>query len=193
MNITSKVTYQIIREILQSKVFIQIEIKNKTGCSKGQISKVVNWLITRKFVEKRESNYYLLDPAGLISVFPLFRNIKELLVYRIPLRGEKEKILENLPKGSILCLESALDKYSRYFRSSRICIYHEKPDEVNRLFEPYSGGILDLEVYRPDMDLQKDVKHGLTSKLRTVIDMTCDGKTYVVKDLFEELWGIKFG
>jgi len=88
MNITSKVTYQIVREILLSKVFTQIQIKNKTGYSKGQISKVVNWLITRKFVEKRESRYYLLDPAGLIYVFLLFRNMKELLVYRIPLRGE---------------------------------------------------------------------------------------------------------
>jgi len=193
MNITSKVTYQIIREILLSKVFTQVEIKKKTGHSKGQISKVVNWLITRNFVEKRESNYYLLDPAGLISVFPLFRNMKELLVYRIPIRGEKEKILDYLPDGSILCLESALDRYSRYFRSSRICIYHEQPEVVKRLFEPYSGGILDLEVYRLDMDVQKDVEHGVTSRLRTVIDMTCDGKTYTAKDLFEQLWGIKFG
>ena len=193
MNITSKVTYQIIREILLSKVFTQVEIKKKTGHSKGQISKVVNWLITRKFVEKRESSYYLLDPAGLISVFPLFRNMRELLVYRIPIRGEKEKILDYLPDGSILCLESALDTYSRYFRSSRICIYHEQPEVVKRLFEPYSGGILDLEVYRPDMDVQKDVEHGVTSRLRTVIDMTCDGKTYAAKDLFEQLWGIKFG
>jgi len=193
MNITSKVTYQIIRQILLSKIFTQIEIKNKTGYSKGQISKVVNWLITRKFVEKREGNYCLLDPAGLISVFPLFRNMKELLFYRIPLRGEKEKILEHLPEGSILCLESALERYSHYFRSSRICIYHKKPEVVKQLFEPYSGGILDLEIYRPDMDLQKDVEHGMTSKLRTAIDITCDGKTYVAKDLFEELWGIKFG
>lgn len=193
MNITSKVTYKIIRDILLSKEFTQIEIKNRTGYSKGQISKVVNWLITRKFVEKRDRNYYLTDPTALISVFPLFRNMNELLVYRIPLRGEKEKILENLPNGSTLCLDSALDRYSRYFRSSRICIYHEKPELIKNIFEPYSGGIIDLEVYHPDMDLKGDVENGLTSKLRTVIDMTCDGKTYAAKDLFEELWGIKFG
>lgn len=193
MNITSNVTYKIIRDILLSKEFTQIEIKNRTGYSKGQISNVVYWLTTRKFVEKIDRKYHLVDPAGIISVFPLFRNMKELLVYRIPLRGEKEKILENLPNGSILCLDSALDSYSRYFRSSRICIYHDKPELVKNKFEPYSGGIIDLEVYRPDMDLKEDAKNGLTSKLRTVIDMTCDGKTYVVKDLFEELWGIKFG
>ena len=119
--------------------------------------------------------------------------MKDILAYRIPLRREKEKIIEKLPIGSILCLESALDKYSQYFRSSRICIYHEKPEVVKHLFEPYSGGIIDLEVYQPDMNLQKDVKNGITSKLRTVIDITCDGKTYIAKDLFEELWGIKFG
>lgn len=193
MNITSNVTYKIIRYILLSKEFTQIEIKNRTGYSKGQISKVVNWLITRKFVEKIEVKYHLVDPAGLILVFPLFRNMKELLVHRIPLRGEKDKILEILPNGSVLCLDSALDSYSHFFRSSRICLYHDDPELVKNKFEPYSGGIIDLEVYRPDMDLKEDVENGLTSKLRTVIDMTCDGKTYVVKDLFEELWGIKFG
>ena len=193
MNITSKVTYQIIREILLSKGFTQMQIKTKTGYSKGQISKVVNWLITRNFVEKRDSTYYLLDPAGLISAFPLFRNMKELLIYRIPLRGEKEKILQHLPKDSILCLESALETYSQYFRSSRICIYHTQPPKIKQLFKPYTGGILDLEVYQPDLDIQKDVKQGVTSKLRTVIDMTCDGKTYAAKDLFEQLWGITLG
>jgi len=193
MNITLKTTYKIIRYILLFKEFTQTEIHQETQSSLGRINKVVNWLITRKFVEKVDSKYHLADPAGIISVFPLFRNMNELLVYRLPLRDEKEKILENLPKGSILCLDSALDKYSRYFRSNRICIYHEKPELVKNTFEPYSGGIIDLEVYHPDMDLKEDVENGFTSKLRTVIDMTCDGKTYVAKDLFEQLWGIKFG
>lgn len=193
MNITLKTTYKIIKYVLLSKEFTQTEIHRETKCSLGRINEVVYWLITRKFVEKVDSKYHLADPAGILSVFPLFRNMNELLVCRLPLRGEKEKILENLPKGSILCLDSALDRYSRYFRSSRICIYHEKPELIKNLFEPYSGGIIDLEVYHPDMDLKEDVENGLTSKLRTVIDITCDGKTYVAKDLFEELWGIKFG
>ena len=193
MNITLKTTYKIIKYILLSKEFTQTEIHRETKCSLGRINEVVYWLITRKFVEKVDSKYHSVDPAGIISLFPLFRNMNELLVYRLPLRNEEEKILENLPKGSILCLDSALDRYSRYYRSNRICIYHEKPELVKNTFEPYSGGIIDLEVYPPDMDLKEDVENGLTSKLRTVIDMTCDGKTYVAKDLFEQLWGIKFG
>jgi len=193
MNITLKTTYKIVKYILVSKEFTQTEIHQETQCSLGRINKVVNWLITRKFVEKIESKYRVADPAGIISIFPLYRNMNELLVYRIPLRNEKETILEHLPKGSILCLDSALDKYSRYFRSNRICIYHEKPELIKNIFEPYSGGILNLEIYHPDMNVQEDVEHGVTSKLRTVIDMTCDGKTYIAKDLFEQLWGIKFG
>lgn len=193
MNITLKTTYKIIRYILISKEFTQTEIHQVTKSSLGRTNEVVHWLITRKFVEKVDSKYHVADPAGIISVFPLFRNMNELLVSRIPLRDEKEKILENLPKGSILCLDSAVDKYSRYFRSNRICIYHEKPELIKNIFEPYSGGIIDLEVYRPDMDLKEDIENGVTSKLRTVIDMTCDGKTYIAKDLFEQLWGIKFG
>ena len=195
MNVTLNITYKIIKYVLLSKnkEFTQLEIHKNTGSSLGRINDVVNWLISRNFVEKYKLKYYVINPAGIISLFPLYRNMKDLLIYKIQLRDDKEIILENLPKESILCLDSALDKYSRYFRSSRICIYHEKPQLIRSLFEPYSGGIIKLEVYKPDMKLIEDVKNGFTTKLRTIIDMTCDGKTYVAKDLFEELWGIKFG
>lgn len=195
MNVTLNITYKIIKYVLLSKnkEFTQLEIHKNTGSSLGRINDVVNWLISRNFVEKYKLKYYVINPAGIISLFPLYRNMKDLLIYKIQLRDDKEIILENLPKESILCLDSALDKYSRYFRSSRICIYHEKPQLIRDLFEPYSGGIIKLEVYKPDMKLIEDVKNGFTTKLRTIIDMTCDDKTYVAKDLFEELWGIKFG
>ena len=193
MKVTSNSTYKIIRYILLIREFKQVEIHKKTGCSKGQVHKVVNWLLSRKFIEKGKNRYYIVDPAGIIALFPLFRNMKDLLIYRIPLRAEKEKILKTLPKDAILCLDTALNKYSSYFRSNRICIYHEKPDIIENKFKPYSGGIIFLEIYKPDMDLENDTIKGVTSKLRTVIDMTCDGKTYVAKDLFEELWGIRFG
>jgi len=193
MNITSNSTYKIIRYILLTKEFKQVEIHNNTKCSKGQVNKVVNWLLSRNFLEKGKNKYYIIDPAGIISLFPLFRNMKDLLIYRIPLRAEKDKILNNLSKEAVLCLDSALDKYSSYYRSNRICIYHIKPDLIKNKFKPYSGGMIDLEIYKSDMDLENDTIKGVTSKLRTVIDMTCDGKTYVAKDLFEELWGIRFG
>ena len=195
MNVTLDITYKIIRYILLSKdrKFTQFEIHKNTGGSLGRINEVVNWLISRNFVEKTKGKYYVMNPSGIISLFPLYRNMNDLCVYSIQLRGDKEKIIENLPKDSILCLDSALDKYSKYFRSNRICIYHENPDLIKNKFEPYSGGIIRLEVFKPDMRLVEDQKNGVTSKLRTIIDMTCDGKTYVAKDLFEALWGVKFG
>ncbi|MFA5102292.1 MAG: hypothetical protein WC525_03995 [Candidatus Thermoplasmatota archaeon] len=193
MNVTLKTTYKIVKYILVSKEFTQTEIHQETNSSLGRINKVVNWLLTRKFLEKTEGKYHVIDPAGIVSIFPLYRTMNELLAYRIPLRDEKETILKHLPKESILCFDSALDAYSRYSRSSRICLYHEEPELLKKIFEPYRGGIIDLEIYHPDMDLQEDVENGQTSKLRTVIDMTCDGKTYLAKDLFEQLWDIKFG
>jgi len=195
MNVTLDVTYKIIRYILLSKnrEFTQSEIHKNTGSSLGRINEVVQWLLSRKFVEKTKAKYYVLNPSGILSLFPLYRNMNDLCVYSIQLREEKDKIIENLPKNSILCLDSALDQYSKYFRSNRICMYHENPDIVKNKFEPYSGGIIKLEIYKPDMRLAEDQKNGITSKLRTIIDMTCDGKTYVAKDLFEDLWGIKFG
>lgn len=193
MNVTSTVTNRIIKYILVSKDFKQIEIHKKTKCSKGQIHKVVDWLLTRNYIEKRKNKYHLIDPAGIISLFPLYRNMEDLLVFTIPLRAEKEKIKKNIPKDATFCLDTALDKYSSYFRSNRICVYYKKPKYIKNKFEPYSGGIINLEIYHPDMDLKEDTEKGFTTKLRTVIDMTCDGKTYAAKDLFEELWGIKFG
>jgi hypothetical protein len=195
MNVTLNVTYKIVRYILLKKdrEFTQLEIHNNTKSSLGRINDVVNWLISRNYVEKNKAKYYVINPSGIISLFPLYRNMKDLLVYNIQIKADKEKIFKNLPKESILCLDSALDKYSKYFRSNRICIYHKKPQLVKSVFEPYSGGIITLEVYKPDMDLLEDVENGFTTRLRTIIDMTCDGKTYVTKDLFEDLWGIKFG
>jgi len=195
MNVTLDVTYKIIRYILLSKnkEFTQSEIHKNTDSSLGRINEVVQWLLSRNFVEKTKGKYYVLNPSGILSLFPLYRTMNDLCVYSIQLRGDKDKILENLPKESVLCLDSALDHYSKYFRSNRICIYHKNPDLVKNKFEPYSGGIIKLEIYKPDMRLSEDKKNGITSKLRTIIDMTCDGKTYVAKDLFEDLWGIKFG
>lgn len=102
MNITLNVTYKIIRYILTSKEFSQTEIHNKTGSSLGQINKVVNWLVTRKFVERNKGTYHMVDPAGIIAVFPLFRNMGDLLARRISIRGDLKKILEKLPQGSVL-------------------------------------------------------------------------------------------
>ena len=192
MNPTSQVTYKIIRYILLVQEFNQTEIHYKTKTSKGQINKVVNWLSTRRFIEKDNKRCHVIDPGGIVALFPLFRNMNDLLVCRIPVRGGMDKIVDILPKDSILCLDSAVNKYSSYFRTNRICIYHKKPEVIKEKFKPYSGGLLDLHVYLPDMNLKEDTINGVTSKLRTIIDMTCDGKTYVAKDLFEDLWGIKF-
>lgn len=192
MNPTSQATYKIIRYVLLIQEFNQTEIHHKTKTSTGQINKVVNWLLTRRFIEKGNKKYHVIDPGGIIAIFPLFRNMNDQLVCKIPIRGSMDKIIDILPKGSILCLDSAVDTYSSYFRTNRICIYHKKPELIKGKFKPYSGGLLDLHVYLPDMDLKEDIVNGVTSKLRTIIDMTCDGKTYIVKDLFEDLWGIKF-
>lgn len=193
MNVTLNATYKIVRYILLTKDFKQVEIHKQTKCSKGQVHNVVNWLLTRKFIEKRKNRYHIVNPSGIISLFPLFRNMEDLLVFQFPLRVEKEKILGSLSEDAVFCLDTALDKYSRYFRSDRVCIYHEKPKDIKNKFKSYTGGIINLEIYQPDMNLEIDVDSGFTTKLRTVIDMACDGKTYAAKDLFEDLWRIKFG
>jgi len=162
MNVTLDVTYKIIRYILLSKnrEFTQSEIHKNTGSSLGRINEVVQWLLSRDFVEKTKGKYYVLNPSGILSLFPLYRNMNDFCVYSIQLRGDKDKIIENIPKESVLCLDSALDQYSKYFLSNRICIYHDNQDLVKNKFEPYSGGIIKLEIYKPDMKLAEDQKKG---------------------------------
>jgi hypothetical protein len=193
MNPTFPITYEIIKFILTNEKFSQTDIHERTNASIGQVNKVVKWLITRKFIEKDGKRYRVVDPSGIVALFPLFRNMNDLLACSIPVRGSTDDIIAIIPKDGILCLDTALNRYSKYFRSDRICIYHEKPDSIGEMLKPYSGGLVNVYIYHPDMNLKNDAVNGATSKLRTIIDMACDGRVYAAKDLFNQLWGIRFG
>ncbi|MDI6859943.1 MAG: hypothetical protein QMC85_05565 [Methanocellales archaeon] len=196
MNPTSPKTYMVIKAVLSSLEFTQLGIHKKTDVSIGQINSVTHWLLSRNFIEKTTRRYSVIDPAGIISIFPLFRSMKELLIKTIPVRGSTGDIIDNTPKGSVLCLDSALERYSPYLRTDRVCIYSRDIKKVTEVFAPYSGGKTVLHIYKPDMEFETDIvkdKIEITTKLRTVIDLACDNKIYAAKDLFKELWGLEIG
>ncbi|MDI6917512.1 MAG: hypothetical protein QMC80_06920 [Thermoplasmatales archaeon] len=192
MNPTMPKTYRVIKGVLMSNEFTQLEIHKEIDISLGQVNSVVKWLESRDFVEKIGRRYRVVDPAGIISVFPLFRNMKDNLIGSLNLRRSMDEIIEKLPEKCILCLDSALENYSKYFRIDRICVYGN--DDTVNLFKPWVGGKTPVNIYKPDMNVEDDVvsnRKRATSKLRTVIDLACDRKIYLAKDLLKDLWGLE--
>jgi hypothetical protein len=114
------------------------------------------------------------------------------LAATIRVRGNRKQVTELLVTlGAILCLDSAVEEYSGFFRPSRVCVYHRSPDEVVRACARIEGGILPVQIYIPDIPLEGDVEAGRrTTRFRTLIDLVCDGNAYAAKDLFESLWGV---
>ena len=198
MKLTAKQTYRVVSFILRNPVFPQKEVFNATKTSWGRMNEIVQWLVSKKFIEKKKGNYELIDPAGLVSLFPLYRDMNSLVLKKMPLRISRKEILGRMPKNAVLCLDSALEFYSGYWRSDRVCIYAKEGGEilrsVDREFRPFSGGNNFLWVFRQDIEPETAKSKGfaITDKLRTLIDLVCDNKSHYAKDLYRQLWGLEF-
>lgn len=198
MKLTSKQTYKVASFVLLNPVFTQTKLFNAVKVSWGRMNEVVQWLVNKNFVEKREKEYELIDPAGLISLFPLYRDMNSLVLKKLPLRLSIKKVINRLPKGTILCLDSALEFYSGYWRSDRVCVYVEENSKefkkIEQEFKPLTGGNIMLWMFKPDIKPETNKIKGftVTSKLRTLIDLVCDNKSFYARDLYKQLWGLKF-
>jgi len=198
MKLTARQTYKAVSFILQNPFFSQTSVFKATGISWGRMNEIVQWLVSKNFVEKRAKGYELIDPAGLVSLFPLYRNMASLLVKKLPLRLSKKQAMERLPKKTVLCLDSALQFYSSYWHSDRICIYVGKNsvplERIEKEFMPLTGGNMFLWLFKPDMPLETAKANGftITGKLRTLIDLACDNKSYYARDLYRQLWKLRF-
>ncbi len=197
MKLTSRQTYKVVFFILQNPIFTQTTVFKATNVSWGRMNEIVQWLVSKNFVEKKEKGYELVDPAGLVSLFPLYRDMNSLLLKKLPLRLSKKQIMERLPKKTVLCMDSALQFYSGYWHSDRICIYADESialKKIEKEFMPLTGGNTFLWVFKSDItpETRKEKGFTITGKLRTLIDMACDNKSYYAKDLYKQLWKLKF-
>lgn len=192
----SVTTYRIIRAALGSKEpFLQIDLSKSARASTSQVSRVLRWMMGRQHADRLpDGRYRVRNAIGLItSAIPYQRSMNDAHFGVVHVRGKKKEVAEALiDAGGVLCLESALEEYSQFFRADRICIYHRKPAELMDKLVSEEGGILLVSIYLPDLPLEGDVEQKRrTSKFRTVIDLACDGRIYAAKDLVEELWGIR--
>ncbi|MFA4856049.1 MAG: hypothetical protein WC634_05720 [archaeon] len=199
MKLTSRQTYKVVSFILRNPVFTQTGVFNATKVSWGRMNEVVQWLVSKNFVEKKGKRYELIDPAGLVSLFQLHRDMNSLLLKKLPLRLSKKQIMERLPKKTVLCLDSALQFYSGYWHSDRVCAYAGENStllkKLEKEFTPLAGGgNTFLWLFKPDLEPETAKAKGftITDRLRTLIDIACDNKSYYAKDLYKQLWKLRF-
>lgn len=195
LSATAPTNYRLLRTALTRKQpFLQSELAKEANASLSQANRVVQWLANRRHVERLpDGRYRLRGAAGLVtSVFPYQRAMGDALAALLTVRGSKKDVTEALVHaGGVLCLESALEAYSQFFRADRVCAYHTDPEQLVAQLSPHEGGVLPVNVYVADLPLEGDVEEGRrTTRFRTVVDLACDGKLYAAKELLEELWGV---
>ena len=197
-------TYRVLRTLATTTgPMLQSEIAREAGSSTAQTSRTIRWLISRGHAERQpDGRYRIRGAAGLVaSALPYQRSMGDWLRATVRVRGSPDDVAARVCAASgVLCLETALGNYSRFFRPDRVAVYHPRPEELVEAFRADEGGLLPLAVYAIDLPLDGDVvpvpdRPGLraTGRFRTVLDMACDGKVYAAKEVLEELWGAVIG
>ncbi len=201
--VTAPVNYRIVRAVLTAKQpFLQSELAEAAAARASQVSRLVRWLVEHHHVLRRrfDGRYVVTQPAGLVlALFPYQRVMSKALAGTAKVRGGAGEAVRALGRsGATLCLESALAQYSDYFRSGRVAVYHPEPAKLLSQLTVDEGGALPVEVYGIDLPLEGDQagpdREGTvrrTTRFRTLVDLVCDDRTYVAKDLFADLWGVR--
>lgn len=194
-SLVSVANYRLLRDALTAdEPFTQVELAEQAGTSVSQANRLVRWLMDKDHAERgRDGRYRARGAVGVVSsVLPYQRTMSDAMTHSLKIRGSKRDVKEALVEaGAILCLESAAEEVSEFFRADRVCVYHEKPDILADRLRPHEGGALPVAIYEPDIPLDGDVEEGRrTTKFRTIVDLACDGKLYAAKDLIEDLWGV---
>ena len=205
VDLTAPANYRILRAVLTAGTpFSQLEVARASNTAPSHVSTVVRWLQLHQHVVRRneDGRYEVSQPEGLIvSMLPYQRTMSRALLRTVKTPGRAEAVRDWLSKeGATLCLESALEQYSGFFRGDRIAVYHPKPRALLDKISSRGEGLLPVAVYRPDIPLDgdqvfSDEVGGMkrTSKFRTLVDLVCDNRAYAAKDLFADLWGVHIG
>lgn len=189
-------TYRILRAFLTAKEpTTQADLAQLSGASPSQASRVVTQLMDTGYAERlRDGRYRVLGAPALLTNLAFRRPMNRLVANVVMVRAEPEQVKEALVReGCTLALDSALEAYSSFFRSDRVCAYTTDAPRIVHGLRPAMGGLLKVQLYEPDLPLAGDTEDGRTTRFRTLFDLVCDGRAYAGKDLFEQLWGVQIG
>lgn len=192
--VLSAQSYAVLREFLTAKgPTTQVELANLSGASPSQVSRVVNQLIDTGYAERqRDGRYRVVGAPALLTNLAFQRPMSRLTANIVMVHATPDQVKEALVReGCVLCMDSALEAYSSYFRSDRVCAYTTDAPAIVEKMRPAMGGLLKVQLYEPDLPLEDDTEEGRTKRFRTLFDLVCDGRAYAGKDLFEQLWGVQ--
>lgn len=233
MNPTAPATYRVLLGLLTRREASQRELADDLDVSIGQVSNVFRWLVENGFAERGSSVsrmrrgrardvYVLTNPTGLLRAISLFRPMERLRLFSLTIDVPKEKLLADLRRRPVvLCLGTALERYSRFYRSDEISFYAlvgGEPDGAVTIRRDLSGrkeGITRAACYllesrthgrrKPEQSPSSEmfdrlIRHGfatrirghsMTTRVQTVVDLFCDGKAFAARDLLKDLWGVE--
>lgn len=233
MDPTAPATYRILVTLLARKETSQRELVRDLEVSLGQTNKVFRWLEENQFIERSrradriprgrgQEIYVLANPTGLLRAISLFRPMSRLRQYTVAVDMRKEKLFTDLRKRPVIfCLGSALERFSRFYRSDEISFYaldgkgpqsagairHDlaaRKEGITRatchLLPTRTHGRRVSEPIEAKVVLDRLIAHGFadrassgyfTTKVQTVVDLFCDGKAFAARDLLKELWGVE--
>jgi len=233
MNPTAPATYRILLTVLARKETSQRELVRNLKVSLGQVNKVFQWLEENHFVERSraanraprgraQETYTLTNPTGLLRAISLFRPMSRLRRFTVAVDVRKEELLSDLRKRPVVfCLGTALERFSRFYRSDEISFYAldgKGPQSVGAIRNDLAArkeGITRATCYllpakvhgrrasepiETKVVLDRLIAHGFadrassgyfTTKVQTVVDLFCDGKAFAARDLLKELWGVE--
>lgn len=180
-------TIKIVSAVLRKKTFSQTELAKETGVSWGRMNKIVQWLVKKGFVRKN-NKYELINPTALISLLATEIEL-EKRPFEIGVEPKAVLLWAKKNKG-ILCLSSALQFYSNYFRDPSINLYYSK--ELEEYLQNAKPGITKVFLVNSNLHLSESEvarKDGflLTSEIRTIIDLFADKKAYATEPLLKKL------
>lgn len=139
--------------------------------------------------KKGGKKYVITSPLELLSFYSKFRKME--LYDKFMLAMSREEVIKYLSeRRAIFCLTTALEEHNPGFVDPAICAYlpdeHFLEDDIKFLAK---GETL---VYLYKYDLEDEVvevnNKRITSKVRTVIDLYCENKSYLTKEFVKELW-----
>jgi len=186
-------TYAILREFLTAPApSTQLELSKQSKSSPSQVSRIINKLIATGYAERQQDGRYrVLAAPAILTHLAFQRPMSKLTSNTLMIRATPHEAKEALVReGCTLAMDSALETYSAYFRSDRVCAYTTEAPRIMEGLRSSAGGLLKVQLYEPDLPLEGDVEGGHTTRFRTLFDLVCDGRAYAGKDLFEQLWGV---
>ncbi|MFH1256011.1 MAG: hypothetical protein V1494_01830 [Candidatus Diapherotrites archaeon] len=194
IDLASDKKMRIVEFLLEKKEFTQYGVKKELRLGMSIVNQTFSFLLDKGVIGKPGKKYALKDPVGLIELTAFFRSMEKLKIMEISTSLEKKDVLKILPDKSILCLEIALEKYSNYYVSNRICFYAdgETADKFKKKLSFKPGNKTVVIAYREKpkaLQIETFGKHKFTARIRTIIDLFSDKKGNAAEALVRQLWG----